>query len=141
MASRRKFLFIGGVAAGTLAIAGGGAAGFVLSDRYQGWIEEVLRRSLPGYDLEPNGLARFTEEYYAQRKDNARLRLFAATQTLFDTKWALTHEMTRNVDKEERLIISDFLIGSDFFENYPKGPKQITYRGRAEACGSPFATF
>ena len=72
MASRRKFLPVGGATAGTLAIAGGG---------------------------------------------------------------------TRNVEEEERLIISDFPIGSDLLENYPNGPKQVTYRARAEARGSPFATF
>jgi hypothetical protein len=141
MASRRKFLLMSGAAAGTLAIAGGSGAAFVFADRFEGWIQDVLRRSLPGYELQPNGLAQFMEEYYAKRKDNRTLRLFAATQRLVDAKWALPREMASDVDEEERRIVSDFLIGSDFFDNYPDGPKKITYRGIAEACGSPFATF
>jgi hypothetical protein len=141
MPSRRKFLLMSGVAAGTLALVGGGAAAFVYLDEFEGWIRNVLRLALPDYDLEPSGLAQFIEEYYETRKDNGRLRLFAATHRLMDARWALNDEMTRDIDEEERKIVSDFLIGSDFFANYPDGTKQITYRGIADACGSPFATF
>ena len=141
MPSRRKFLLLSGVATGTLALVGGGAAAFVYFDEFEGWIRNTLRLALPGYDLEPNGLARFIEEYYGTRKDNDRLRLFAATQRLMDARWALNDEMASDIDEEERKIVSEFLIGSDFFTNYPDRTKQITYHGIADACGSPFATF
>jgi len=141
MPSRRKFLLMSGAAAGTLVIVGGGAAAFVYFDGFEGWVRSTLRAALPGYDLEPNGLAQFTAEYYVTRKDNDTLRLFAATQRLMDTRWALNGKMASDVDEEERQIVSTFLLGSDFFANSPDGPKLITYRGIAEACSSPFATF
>lgn len=136
MVRRRKFLVMS--AAGTLAIVGGGA--FVLTDRYRGWIHATLQRSLPGYSLQASGLTRFVEEYNARKQGNTRLRLFAAAQRLVDAKPVLPEEMAADFEAEERRIVSDFLIGSDFFDNYPNGPKEITYRGVAEAC-SPFATF
>ena len=129
-----------GVATGTLALVGGGAVAFVYFDEFEWWIRNTLRLALPGYDLEPNGLAQFIEEYYETRKDNGRLRLFAATERLMG-RWALSDEMASDIDEEERKIISDFLIRSDFFTNYPDRSKRITYRGIADACGSPFATF
>lgn len=139
MVSRRTFLLTG-VAAGALALGGGGVA-LVAMDRFRGWIRGILHRSLPGYSLEPNGLALFSDEYYARRKSATKLRLFAAAQRVTDVKAALPEEMAADVEDEERLILSDFLVGSDFFDNYPDGPKEITYRGAPEACGSPFATF
>lgn len=139
MISRRNFLLMGS-AAGAFAVTGGGAA-LVLSDPYRGWITATLMRSLPGFDLESAGLARFIEEYSARRRDNIRLRIFAAAERWFDTRWALPNEMASDFEEEERRIVSDFLLGSDFFQNYPKGVTTITYFGVAEACTSPFATF
>jgi hypothetical protein len=49
--------------------------------------------------------------------------------------------MAARLAAEERVILTDFLIGSDFFQNYPNGPKHITYRGKPGACVSPFAKF
>lgn len=118
---------------------GGGAV--LLADPYKRWITATLERSLAGYTLEPNGLSLFIAAYYARRQDNTRLRMFAAAEVLIDAKWALSQGMAEDTEEEEREILSDFLIGSDFFDNYPKGSKTITYRGPAEACGSPFATF
>lgn len=139
MIGRRKLLLMG-VAAGALAVVGGSGAALVAMDRYRGWIREILQRSLPGYGLEPNGLAQFIDEYYERRKSATKLRLFAAAQRVVNAKVALPEEMAADVEEEERLILSDFLLGSDFFESNPDGPKEVTYRGAAEAC-SPFATF
>lgn len=140
MIGRRAFLLTGS-AAGGLLVLGGGAA-FVWSDRYRGWIEATLRRALPGYDLEPTGLARFVEDYNARKEGGGlKLRVFAAAERLVDANWALPAKMASDVEEEERRIVSDFLLGSDFFQTYPNGAKTVTYGGPAEACGSPFATF
>ena len=137
MVSRRRFLLLGGGAAGALIVGGG--TGYVFTDRFRGWIRDTLERSLPGYSLDPAGLAQFAEEYYAKRKNHDALRLFAAAQGLFNAKWALPRKMAIDVQEEERMILTDFLIGSDFFDNYPDGPKTVTWRGLPEAC-NPFAT-
>ena len=140
MIGRRKFLLMGS-AAGALLVLGGSGAAFVWSDRYRGWIEATLRRAVPGYNLELTGLARFVEDYNAHKEGGLRLRLFAAAERLVDAKWALPAKMAADVEEEERRIVSHFLLGSDFFQNYPNGTKMITYAGSTEACGSPFATF
>ena len=140
MLTRRTFL-MAGTAVGALVAIGGGAAAFVWSDHYRGWIEATLRRALPGYDLEPEGLERFVDGYYGRKQGNAKLRLFAAAERLVEARWALPRNMAEDVEQEERRIVSDFLLGSDFFQTYPDGPKMIAYAGPGEACISPFATF
>jgi len=138
MQSRRKFLLMG-TAAGALAVLGG--AGFALVEGYRGWIRATLRHALPGYEIEPEGLNRFVEDYDALTRDGLALRTFAATQNIFDATVILPDDMKDTVDGRERMILTKFLFGSDFFEQYPNGTKVITYRGAPDACGSPFATF
>ena len=137
---RRTSLLMGTAAVALVGIAGSGAA-FVLTDHYGGWIRDTLRRALAGYDLEPAGLARFVDDYYERKRGNTKLRVFAAAERLVEARWALPKGMAASVEGEERRVVSDFLLGSDFFQNYPNGPKIITYAGLPEACISPFATF
>jgi hypothetical protein len=139
MQSRRKFLLMG-TATGVLAVLGGGSA-FVALDHYRGWIRAVLRRSLPGYEVEPEGLDRFVEDYNARTYDGPAFRTFAAAQNVFNATVILPEDMQSTVEERERRILTDFLLGSDFFDQYPNGTRVITYRGAPEACGSPFATF
>jgi hypothetical protein len=140
MQSRRKFLLMG-TTLGTLAMLGGAGAAFIAIDRYRGWIHAILRRSLPEYEIEPEGLDRFVDDYNATAHGGIKLRVFAGTQNVLDTRRVLPAGLKADVDDDERMILTNFLLGSDFFENYSNGPKLITYRGLPEACGSPFATF
>ena len=119
-------------------VAGGGAA-VLLTDPFEPWIRGLLERSLPGYSLERSGLAQFVSEYKAKRKASRRLRVFATAQRLVNAKWLLPRDVVEDFESEERKIVSDFLVGSNFFEKYPNGPRQITYRGRLGSCGNPFA--
>lgn len=140
MIARRKLLALG-TALGTVGLIGGGAGAFVFSDRYRGWIRSTLQRALPGYSLEPEGFARFVDDYNAKKPDSTKLRVFAVAERFMDANWALPQEMAADVEQEERRIVSDFLLGSDFFQNYPDGEKTVTYSTLPEACSSPFATF
>lgn len=140
MSLRRRFFLLGGAAAGALIVAGGGAA-VLLADPFERWIRDLLERSLPGYTLEPRGFAQFVDEYDAKKKAGRRLRIFTAAQGVVDAKWALPRDIVADFESEERKVVSDFLVGSDFFDKYPNNPRQITYRGKPEACGNPFATF
>jgi hypothetical protein len=135
---RRKFLAMGAAAAGSIAAIG---TVYVATDRYEGWIRDVLSRSLPGYSFDPAGLARFTAEYDARQPFSIKRRVLAVAEGLIDTKPFLPERKAKHLAEREREVISDFLVGSDFFENYPNGPKVITYRGAPTACGSPFARF
>jgi hypothetical protein len=140
MQRRRTFLLMGS-AVGALAIVGGAGAAFVATDRCRGWIRKILQRSLPDYSVDPEGFARFVDDYNAAKGRALKLRVFAAAENFLDAKPALPSGMASDVAEEERHILTDFLVGSDFFERYPNGPKLITYRGKPDACASPFATF
>src|SRR5690348_3257575 len=74
MIARRKLLALG-TALGTVGLIGGGAGAFVFSDRYRGWIRSTLQRALPGYSLEPEGFARFVDDYNAKKPDSTKLRV------------------------------------------------------------------
>jgi hypothetical protein len=139
MPSRRKFLLMG-VAVGGLAAIGGGTA-FAVNDRYEGWVRQILHRWLPGYDIDPKGLAQFLDDFNKKQGHAIKLRLFAAAEGVVDVEALLPQGTEADIKEEERRILSSFLVGSDFFETYPNGPKKITYRGRPVACGNPFATF
>ncbi|HEY1386369.1 MAG TPA: hypothetical protein VGF43_22290 [Dongiaceae bacterium] len=140
MQSRRKFLLMG-TAAGALVVLGGAGSALVAMDHYRGWIHAVLRHALPGYEIEPEGLGRFVEDYNATTRDGLKFRAFAATERIFDATRILPEGMKDAVDERERMILTKFLFGSDFFEQYPNGTRVVTYRGAPEACGSLFATF
>jgi hypothetical protein len=134
--NRRKFLLLGS-AAGGLAVFGGAA--YVVTDQGHAWVREILHRGLPGYTLESRGLALFIDQYFADK--NRKLKAFAAVEGVFNVKWAVPAGVAKEADEQERMILTDFLLGSDFFANYPPGPKQITYSGMPAACVSPFARF
>jgi hypothetical protein len=135
--NRRNFLLLGS-AAGGLGLLGGGAA-YVKVDNHHAWVSDILHRGLPGYALEPRGLSQFIDEYFA--KATRKLKAFAAVEGLIDVKWALDSKRKNELEIEERKILSQFLLGSDFFANYPPGPKEITYLGVQKACASPFAQY
>jgi hypothetical protein len=135
--NRRNFLIASG-AAGGLAVAGGGM--FLLSDNYHAWVSGILHRSLPGYAIEPKGLALFIDEHFAHQKSRKK-RLLAAAQGVVDLTPMMPAAMAERFAAEERMIVTDFLIGSDFFQNYPGGSKEVTYSGKPAGCVSPFARF
>ena len=135
--NRRKFLLLSSAAGGFAAVGGGV---YLLTDNYRGWVSDILHRSLPGYALEPKGLALFVEEHFAHRSSRRR-RLLAAAEGVVDFKPMMPAQMAEHFAAEERLILTDFLVGSDFFRNYPAGSKTIVYGGKPTACVSPFAIF
>jgi hypothetical protein len=136
--NRRKFLLLSS-AAGGVAVLGG--LTYARTDHYSRWIQEILHRDLPGYTLEPNGLTQFVDEYFNRQHGDIRLRLFAAAEGIMDIDPVLPATKARKVVEEERRILTKFLLGSDFFANYPGGPKVITYQGMPRACINPFARF
>ena len=133
--NRRDFLLLSS-AAGGLAVAGAGV--FALTDNYHGWVSNVLHRALPGYTLEPKGLALFIDEHFANQMSR-KLRLIAAVEGVVDVTPIMPTKMADRIAAQERAILTEFLVGSDFFKNYPMGSKQITYGGKRSACVSPFA--
>jgi len=123
-----------------------GAAGAVwVGSRYDGpqaWIEAVIRRNLPGIRLDPASLAKFVAEFAARREVNGRS---ASTAMLLDqTVPALTRRVAkaqRQVERLERRVVTEYLIGSNFFRVRDPRAEVIVYAGAIPACGNPFAMF
>lgn len=135
--NRRNFLLLGS-AAGGVAVMGGGAV-FVKADKFHGWVTDVLRRALPGFEINQQGLALFLKEQF--ERESTREKAFAAVHGLVDVKWAVDGRRRKQLEEEERSILTNFLLGSDFFQNYPPGPTEVTYLGKQQGCSSPFAQF
>ena len=125
-------------------IAAGGAAGFgaaLLANGYRNWVVRVLQEALPGYSYEAAGLDRFLEDYRPLHLDGIKFQMLGAAETIFDARLLLPDRKRQYIGDEERDLLTEFLIGSDFFQQYPHGATIITYDSRRRACRSPFATF
>ena len=138
--ARRKLL-VAGAGVATL-----GAAGALwIGSRYDGphaWIEAVLRRNLPGVRLDPESLAKFVAEL-AERPDIKNRKTHLA-MTLDQTMPAITRQMSkaqRRVERLERRVVTEYLVGSNFFRVSDPSAEVIVYAGAMPACGNPFARF
>lgn len=136
MMKRRTFLALGAAAGGTAAL---GAV--LVGNGYRSWVLGVLRQALPGYVYDPAGLDLFIEESQSRYASAMKFRLFGAAESVVDARSLLPQRMTRRVENAERDLLTDFLVGSDFFQLYPHGARTITYSGRPAACASPFVVF
>jgi hypothetical protein len=136
MMKRRQFLALGAAAGGMAALGA-----LLVSNGYRSWLLNVLERALPGYSYDPAGLDLFVEEREARHALALKFRLLGAAESIVDTRWLLPERMAHRIEDEERDVLTEFLIGSDFFQQYPHGARTITYHGWRSACKSPFATF
>lgn len=136
MMTRRTFVALGAVTGG-LVVAGV----TLVANGYKSWIADVLHRALPGYSLDPGGLDRFIAEYQSRHSGATKFQLLGAVENIFHARSLLQPETADYVESEERKVLTEFLVGSDFFEQYPKGKREITFNERAVACKSPFAVF
>jgi hypothetical protein len=122
------------------------AGGVWIGSRLQGreaWIESVLRENLPGIKLDPTSLAKFIEEFAQHRefsddKSNIAVMMDQAVP-------ALTRKLEkadRRVDRMERLVVTEYLMGSNFFRVPDPRQETIFYSGSVgAACANPFAVF
>jgi hypothetical protein len=125
-------------------IAAGGAAAFggaLLANGYRSWVVRVLQEALPGYSYEAAGLDRFLEDYRPLHLDGVKFQMLGAAETIFDARSLLPDRKRQYIGDEERDLLTEFLIGSDFFHRPLGETKQIAYAGRAVMCRSPFAVF
>jgi hypothetical protein len=138
--SRRRFLLAG--AGGAVAsLAGGGLLLKRYADSRAVWIEQVVRDNLPGVSLDESSLAAFVRDVLAGdllEPHTHRLSVFAQ-QT---TPW-LTRQVPRareGLDKLERRVLTEYLMGSNFFRIPDPKRETIVYVGPSLACGNPFAS-
>lgn len=136
---RRRKLFIAG-AGGALALGIFGAASWdTLSNYRASWVERVVRNNLPGIDLDAASLEGFINEILGSE----RMQKKAVKATVFVDRfvpWLPAHiSKARNgLEGLERYVLTEYLIGSNFFRVPDPKRETIVYGGRVLACSNPF---
>jgi hypothetical protein len=135
---RRKLLIAG--AGGTLALGIFGAASWgTLSNYRASWVEGVLRDNLPGIDLDAASLQAFIKEILVSE----RMQRKAVKATVFADRFvpwlpANVAKARDGLEGLERFVLTEYLIGSNFFRVPDPKRETIVYSGRAVACINPF---
>lgn len=132
--SRRKLL-IG--AAGAIVV--GAIAWTPLKNHRASWIEQVVRNSLPGIKLDPDSLQTFVKYMLGHE----RLQPALVRATIFADRfvpWLPAHisKAREGLEGVERHVLTEYLIGSNFFRVPDPKRETIVYGGAVIACINPF---
>ncbi len=134
--SRRKVLF---GAAGALTVGIVGAAWTPLRSYRAHWIEQVVRDNLPGIELDPESLQTFGQYMLGHE----RLQPALVRATIFADRfvpWLPAHvsKAREGLEGVERHVLTEYLIGSNFFRVPDPKQQTIVYNGAVIACINPF---
>lgn len=132
--SRRKVL-IG--AAGAAIV--GALAWTPLRNHRASWIEQVVRDNLPGVNLDPASLQTFVTYMLGHE----RLQPVLVRATIFADRFVpwLPARITKareGLEGVERHVLTEYLIGSNFFRVPDPTAETIVYNGAIIACRNPF---
>jgi len=136
--ARRKLLIAG--AGGVVALGALGAASWGQLTNYRAsWVERVVRENLPGIDLDAVSLQAFVKDILASE----RMQRKEVKVTVFADRfvpWLPAHiSKARNgLEGLERYVLTEYLIGSNFFRVPDPKRETIVYSGIALACRNPF---
>jgi hypothetical protein len=136
--TRRKLLV--GSAAGVAALGLVGAASWDRLRNYRAeWVESVVRGNLPGIDLDPTSLKTFIDDMLGSE----RMRPPVVKATVFADQFipwlpAQVAKAREGLAGLERHVLTEYLIGSNFFRISDPRRETITYHGPAVACINPF---
>ncbi|GFE88089.1 hypothetical protein [Steroidobacter agaridevorans] len=135
----RRKLLIGGASA-AVALGVFGAASWEQLTNYRAtWIERVVRENLPGIDLDAASLQAFIKEMLASE----RMQRTEVKVTVFADRfgpWLPAHisKARDGLEGLERHVLTEYLIGSNFFRVPDPKREQIVYSGTIPACRNPF---
>ena len=106
------------------------------------WIEAVVRNHLPGIALDDESLRRFAAELattaeFSTRKVELALFLDAMSPTLV----RVAPEVGAKIAQLERLVLTRYLLGSNFFGVESPHRERIYFGAASSVCGNPFAVF
>jgi hypothetical protein len=137
--SRRRFLIGSGA---VIAAVAAGFSGVRFAGSREQWVASTIRDNLPGIAIDEESLAKFVEQAVrgnALKPVTHQLTVFAEQSVPWVT--ARIPKVRNGLDKLERRVLTEFLLGSNFFR--VPNPKQATivYYGPAIACGNPFVSF
>jgi hypothetical protein len=132
--SRRKVL---AGAAGAVIV---GAISWIPLKNYRAsWIEQVVRDNLPGIALDPDSL----QTYVKYMLGHERLQPALVRVTIFADRfvpWLPAHisKAREGLEGVERHVLTEYLIGSNFFRVPDPQRETIVYSGAVIACINPF---
>jgi hypothetical protein len=130
----RRRLMVGAI--GIVAAGVAGAVGVAVSGHGHGFIGAILRRNLPGVSLSDAEIGKFVDAYWPEfirppsRRD-AVLRRGAVLAQAIGSEIMISEET-------EREILTEFLIGSNFFQMSDPRSTAIEFLGLARVCPNPF---
>lgn len=136
--SRRKLLLAG--AGGTVALGMFGAASWGALGAYRAtWIEAVIRDNLPKVELDAPSLRSFIAEISVSERLQRRSVKAAVFADRF-VPWlpASISKARDGLEGLARHVLTEYLIGSNFFRVPDPKREKIVYSGRAVACINPF---
>jgi hypothetical protein len=137
--SRRNFLLAG---AGVSAILAAVAVEWVQHPGGAGkWIEDIVRRNLPGIELDETSLHSFVGEVLASEQLDGKHQWFYST-AMMPTRWlgSIVPVLRQARERIERQVLTRYLIGSNFFRVPDPTRETIFYVGTTIGCGNPFAS-
>jgi len=134
--SRRKLL-AGAAGAVTLGVIG--LAWKPLKDYRSHWIEQAVRDNLPGINLDAASLQTFVT--YMLGHERLQPKLVRAT--IFADRFvpwlpARISKAREGLEGVERHVLTEYLIGSNFFRVPDPKQETIVYGGAVIACINPF---
>ena len=137
----RRRLLIAGSGVAVLGVTGAAWIGSRLDGR-QVWIEAVVREHLRGVQLDAATLTTFAKDFAATRifaddKSNLVVKIDQAVPAIA----ARVSKIDRRTERLKRRVVTEYLIGSNFFRVADPRKETIVYSGALPACGNPFAQF
>lgn len=133
--ARRKLLIAG--AGGAVALGVFGVASF--SNYRAIWIERVVRENLPGIDLDPASLQVFIDNMLAsERMQRPEVKVTVFADRFAPWLPARISKARDGLQSLERHVLTEYLIGSNFFRVPDPKRETIVYSGTAMACPNPF---
>ena len=133
--TRRRLLIGGGIAITGVGLRSWGRYGNAPAV----WVERVVRDNLPGIAFDEASLAAFVREILSGELLRPALHRFAV-HTHHAAPWlsARMSKTREGLEKLERQVLTQFLLGSNFFHVADPKRETITYSGSAIACNNPF---
>jgi hypothetical protein len=131
---------------GTAAVVATGAAGTVwLAFRTANaseWIEAVVRSRLPNARLDSASLQRFATQLALDPEfKSKKIELALGLDSLAPALVRIAPEVQRKIERLERVVISSYLLSSNFFRVTDPAAETLFVGGSMPACGNPFARF
>lgn len=135
---RRKLLIAGASSAAVLGIFGATSWERLTNYRVD-WVERAVRDNLPGVDLDAESLRVFIKDVLAREWLQTKpVKVAVFTDRFVPWLPANIAKARDGLEVLERKVLTEYLIGSNFFRVPDPKREKIVYGGMSTACPNPF---